>query len=86
MDGESILKKIIQEEGSCCWSTPSVCAVCPISKLRQKKNGSNMSCVEALNVQEMTEEQADAKYKEVAIRILLDEAIDNLLGGTDGTE
>ena len=84
MDGESILKRIIEEEGSCCWSKPSICAKCPLSNLKKKPNGSNMSCIEALGVEDLTEEQADAKYKEAAIKLLLEGAIDDMLGGKDG--
>jgi len=81
MDGKSILKKIIEEEGSCCWSKPSICALCPIGKLKKNKNGSDMNCVDAIAVDGLTEEAADAKYKEAAIRLLLDETIDDMLGG-----
>ena len=83
MDGKSILKKIIDEDGSCCWSKPSICSECPIGKLKKNKNGSNMSCVDALAIDGLTEEQADAKYKEAAIRLLLDETIDDMLVGDD---
>lgn len=83
----SILNKIIEAEGSCTqWASPSVCKECPLSKLRQKSNGNYLSCIEALGVQEMTEEEADARYKEVAIRILLDEAIDEILGESNVSE
>jgi len=81
----SILNKIIQSEGSCTqWASKAVCQQCPLSRLRKKEDGSYLSCVEALGVTEMTEEQADARYKEVASRILLDEAIDEILGEPDG--
>ena len=81
-----ILKKIIENEGSCTqWASPSICKQCPLSKLRQKEDGTYLSCVEALGIQDMTEEEADARYEEVASRILLDEAIDNILGEPDGT-
>lgn len=77
----SILKKIIQEEGSCTlWASPTVCAQCPMSKLKQKEDGNWLSCVEALGVSNMSEEEADARYKEVATRLLLDEAIEEILG------
>lgn len=80
----SILKKIIDNDGSCTqWASPSVCKQCPLSQLRKKANGENLSCIEALGVQDMSEEQADMKYKEVATRILLDEAIDEILGEDD---
>ncbi len=82
-----ILNKIIEEDGSCTlWASPAICAKCPLSKLKQKADGTYLSCVEALNVDNLTEEEADAKYKEVASRILLDEAIDDLLGESDGSQ
>ena len=81
-----ILNKIIENDGSCTqWASPSVCKQCPLSKLRKKEDGTYLSCVEALGVQDMTEEQADARYKEVASRILLDEAVDEILGGSNGS-
>jgi hypothetical protein len=82
-----ILNKIVEEDGSCTkWASPSVCAECPLSKLKKKPDGSYLSCVEALGAQDMTEEEADAKYKEVAERLLLDEAIDDILGEPDGSK
>ncbi len=82
-----ILNKIIEEDGSCTlWASPSICAQCPLSKLKQKPDGTYLSCVEALGVDNMTEEEADARYKEVASRILLDEAIDDILGESDGSQ
>jgi hypothetical protein len=81
----SILNKIIQSEGSCTqWANVSVCKQCPLSRLRKKEDGTYFSCVEALGIQDMTEEDADARYKEVASRILLDEAIEEILGEPDG--
>jgi len=47
MNKEDILKKIIQEKGNCCWSKPSICKECPLSRLKQKEDGNWMSCVEA---------------------------------------
>lgn len=80
-----ILKKIIDSEGSCTqWAKPSICKQCPLSKLRKKEDGTYLSCVEALGVQDMSEEQADAKYKEVASRILVDQTVDDLLGDQSG--
>lgn len=78
-----ILKKIVEQEGNCCWSKPAICKLCPLSKLKKKQDGSHMSCIEALGVQDLSEEQADARYKEVAARLLLDETIDQILGDTD---
>jgi hypothetical protein len=86
MNQMDILKKIVEEEGNCCWSKPSICEQCPLSKLKVKPDGSYISCIEALGVQDMTEEQADARYKEVATRLLLDDAIDTILGANDGSK
>ena len=81
-----ILKKIIENEGSCTqWASTSICEQCPMSKLRQKPDGTYLTCVEALGIQDMSEEEADARYKEVASRIFLDETIDAILGEPDGS-
>ena len=79
-DKSSILKKIIEEDGNCCWAKPRVCATCPLSKLRQKPDGTWMSCVEAVGIENLSEEEADAKYLEIATRMLVDETIEDLLG------
>lgn len=79
-DKSSILKKIIEEGGNCCWAKPSVCAACPLSRLKQKPDGAWMSCVEAVGVENLSEEEADAKYLEIATRMLVDETIEDLLG------
>lgn len=85
MGNMGILNKIIESEGSCTqWASSTVCKNCPLSKLRKKEDGTYLSCVEALGIEDMTEEQADAKYKEVASRLLLDETIDEILGEPDG--
>lgn len=81
-----ILNKIIENEGSCTqWASSEICSLCPLSKLRKKEDGTYLSCIEALGAQDMTEEEADSRYKEVASRMLLDEAIDEILGGVDGS-
>jgi hypothetical protein len=86
MNEMDILKRIIMEDGNCCWASPSICARCPLSKLKKKPNGSNMSCIEALKIEDLSEQEADAKYKEVAERLLLDEEIESILGGDDGSK
>lgn len=87
MDRMDILKKIISEGGNCCWSRPSICAACPLSQLKVKSNGSFMSCLDAVEVQNLTEEEADAKYLKVATDILLSETIDAIItGGDNGPE
>lgn len=86
MDSIDILKKIIEEDGNCCWSSPSICANCPLSKLKKKSDGSYMSCIESIGIQDLTEEAADARYKDIAIRILLDQTVDDILRKENGSK
>lgn len=76
-----ILSKIIEEEGHCgLWATPDVCRRCPLGRLKQKADGSYLSCVEALNATNVSSEQeADALYKEVAVRLLLNKTVEDML-------
>lgn len=83
MDNTSILRKIVQENGNCSWSREHICAVCPLAKLKKKEDGSYFSCLEALKAHDLTEEEADLIYKDVAERLLLDETIDAILGDSD---
>jgi hypothetical protein len=76
-----VLSKIIEEDGHCgLWATPEVCRRCPLSRLKQKADGSFLSCVEAINATNVSSEQeADALYKEVAIKLLLNKSIEDML-------
>lgn len=85
MDGKIILEKIIAEEGNCCWAKPAICAKCPLGKLNRYDNGGYMSCVEALNIDGLSEEEADAKYKEAAINKLVDITLDDIIRDKDGS-
>lgn len=78
-----ILTKIIEEDGHCgLWATPEVCRRCPLSKLKQKPDGSYLSCVEALDASSaITEHEADELYKEAAIKLLLNKSIEDMLVG-----
>jgi hypothetical protein len=78
MDGVKILERIIAEEGSCCWATPAVCISCPLGNLIRSDDGKYMSCVEALNIENLSEEEADIKYKEAATSKLGDIAVDKI--------
>ena len=79
MDSKEILERIIEEEGSCCWARPTICAKCPLSRLVRYSDGGFMSCVEALNIDGLSEEEADLKYKEAAISKLADISIENMI-------
>jgi len=54
----SILERIIAEEGNCCWATPTICRQCPLGKLVRYESGRYLSCIEALNVDGLSEEEA----------------------------
>jgi hypothetical protein len=79
MDGMKILERIVAEDGSCCWATPSVCEHCPLGRLVRSDNGEYMSCVEALNIDGLSTEEQDARYKEVAICKIADMALDQII-------
>lgn len=79
MESMKILERIVAEDGNCCWATSSICRNCPLGTLIRSDNGGFMSCVEALNIDGLSEEEADAKYKEAAIRKLADMAIDQII-------
>lgn len=79
MDEKQILEKIIDEEGSCCWATPKICEQCPLSKLKQRPDGTYLSCAEAIKIDGDTEKDADARYKEIACRVLTDMSIEEYI-------
>lgn len=81
-----ILERIINEGGSCTWSSKHVCSLCPMSRLKKHDNGTYMSCIEAVGAHEMSEEEADKRYKEVAIALLMDEQVDSILERNKGND
>jgi hypothetical protein len=79
MKGMIILERIVAEEGNCCWATPTVCHHCPLGRLIRSDNGKYMSCVEALAIDGLSEEEADAVYKKAALDKLADVLFDNII-------
>jgi hypothetical protein len=79
MNGVSILERIIIEGGNCCWATSAVCAKCPLGRLAKLDGSRYISCVEALNIEGLSEEEADARYKEAAINKLADLVLDKAI-------
>jgi hypothetical protein len=80
MDEREILEKIVENEGSCTkWANKSICATCPMSRLKKQKHGGYYSCFEAICVSDLTEVEADKRYKEAAIRLLQDMSIEDML-------
>jgi hypothetical protein len=79
MDGISILERIIVEEGSCSWARTSVCKQCPLGRLVKADGSRYISCVEALNIEGLSEEEADARYKEAATSKLAELVIDDAI-------
>ena len=45
-----------------------------------------MSCVEAVGIEDLSEEEADAKYLEIATRLLIDKEIDTIIGEDSGAK
>lgn len=86
MDEISILEKIIQEEGSCTWSRPSICKNCPLGKILRPDGNGYMSCIESMGIDGLSEEEADAKYKAAAINKLADLMIHSAIEEKDGSE
>lgn len=62
----------MDEDGSCCWSTSDICKQCPLSKLKKREDGTYYSCVDVVKIDGKTEAEADARYKEIASKILTD--------------
>ncbi len=73
------MNRIIEENGSCCWADNDICKQCPLSKLKQRPDGTYQSCAEAIRIDGCTEEDADARYKEIAIKVLLDISIEEYI-------
>ena len=87
MDDTEIIKKIVAEDGHCgSWAKPSVCKACPLSKLVTRSDGTYLNCVEAVGAANMTEEEADARYKQVAEQILLERTIEDFIRDDDGSK
>jgi hypothetical protein len=79
MDGVSILERIVREEGNCCWARPAICKQCPLGRLAKADGSRYISCVEALNIEGLSEEEADARYKDAALRKLAELVIEKAI-------
>ena len=79
MDSISILERIITEEGSCSWARSAICKLCPLGRLVKADGSRHVSCVEALNIEGLSEEEADARYKDAATNKLAELMLDNAI-------
>ena len=79
MTREEILQKIVDSEGNCDWARPEVCKLCPLSTLRHRDDGNPLSCTDALGIEMLPQDEHDARYKEVAGRLLADLAIEDIV-------
>lgn len=80
-----ILNRIVAENGNCSgWAKKATCAACPLSRLKVRSDGTHLSCIEAIDAHNLSEELADARYVDVAKQILLDMAIETMLKEDDG--
>jgi hypothetical protein len=80
MKDKEILQKIIDSDGSCNWSNPEICAKCPMSRLKFREDGNSLSCVDALNIENVKIEDRDKIYKVAAEKVLADIEIDGIIG------
>ena len=81
MKPADILEKIVSENGSCDWADPNtVCSNCPFSKLKQRPDGTYLSCLDALGVTNYKSRTAqDELYLKAAKEYLISQNIDTLL-------
>lgn len=79
MNGIAILERIINEDGSCTWARSAVCKQCPLGRLVKADGSRFVSCVEALNIDGLSEAEADARYKEAAINKLAELVLDDAI-------
>ena len=83
MKSIEILQKIIDNEGKCDFSTPKICAQCPMSKLKNQDSGSFMGCIEAVGIVGLCEKDADEKYLLTAKKKMADIKIEEILEEDD---
>lgn len=79
MDGIAILERIITEDGSCTWASSVVCKQCPLGRLVKADGSRYVSCVEALNIEGLSEEEADARYKDAAANKLAELVLNEVI-------
>jgi hypothetical protein len=78
MNPVAILERIIKEEGSCCWAKPSICKECPLGQFT-RVDGQRISCIEALGIDGLSEQEADSRYKKAATNKLIDIAVNDII-------
>ena len=86
MKRKDILQKIVDENGSCEWTFleypgQDICRMCPFIKLKQKDKHGFFCCYEAINGENhpLSEEEIDAKYKAMAMKLLMDVLFEEML-------
>lgn len=84
MKATEILERIIEEKGECTWATPITCRSCPLGRLARNNadgglTGEWMSCVDALDIDGLSKEEADARYLKAAKEKLADITINSII-------
>jgi len=81
MTPNDILQKIVEENGSCEFASrrPDICKLCPMSTLKYREDGNPLSCADALSIEGLDNEEANAVYKEAAGRLLAERAIEDIV-------
>ena len=88
---KEVLKRIIEQSGSCDDLHPSDCRTCPFSKLKFKEDGNALSCSEALGIDDSAIDSdgfinADSVYLEAAKRELINLEMDDILKEDDAEQ
>ena len=69
------------------YSGQDVCRLCPFNKLRKKDKYNFFCCYEAVNgTAHPTEEDADIRYKETAMQLLVDMVVEEEILGQDAED
>ena len=85
MKPNEILETIVAHDGDCNWveahtDPKSICAQCPMSKLKKDEHGFYLSCVEAIMGDKDIEQlEANILYLTKAKEMLIDQEIDKIL-------
>jgi len=85
MDKREILQKIIDDGGDCealhARSLLYLCKSCPLSKLKQRSDGTYLSCWDAIVVGEDDYRFAEELYLDKALEVLQDIMVEDMLRG-----
>ena len=75
-----LLQSIIDNDGECIDMAITLdCKDCPISKMANRSDGSRLSCVSVVQATDSSTSSLNAKYKNLAEKLLIDLEIEEIL-------